>query len=547
MLADLTKKDSRQREIVEVVFRNGWDYMRQLLTNDKPDEPNLPTPAVLKNILVELGPVYVKLGQLMSTRPDILPADYIEELSSLQDEVPPVGWSEIKLAVQQEIPQSLEHTFKHIEQTAIAAGSIGQIHRAILADGSEVALKVQRPGIDQVVGQDIALIKGLADLAARTDFGADYDIKGLAAEFTSALLDELDFTKEARYTDQLRANMAKSRWIDPGRLVIPKVHWRLTTPKLLALEWLEGQPLLSAKIPDAEKNGQSNRRAITSLLFRTFIQQIHLDGFFHADPHPGNIFYLADGRVALLDCGMMGRLDINTRRILTEMLLAVVDVDSQRCAQLSLRLAESKHAVSLDQLEDDYKRLLRRYYNLSIAEINFGEVVYDVLQVSRKNRIKLPSSMGLYAKAIANLEGVARTFDPEVNFLNQVKPLMPELFRQQLLGDDPLPTALRTALDLKSLSLRSPRQTELFLDRLTSETLKWNLTLKDLDGVRLTLDEAANRLSFSILVGALIMGAAIISSKEQTALYWLSNTLFAAASFVGLWLIISILRSGRLR
>jgi predicted unusual protein kinase regulating ubiquinone biosynthesis (AarF/ABC1/UbiB family) len=545
----LTQTVPRQREIIEVVLRNGWDYMRRLLTGGKTDEPQLPTPAVLKNILVNLGPVYVKLGQLLSTRPDLLSASYIEELSTLQDEVPPVPWTEIEIVIRKQLKRPLEEVFQKINPVPVAAGSIAQTHRATLADGREVALKVQRPGIDATVAQDIALIQGIADLVARTDFGQTYEIKSIAEEFTKALEAELDFTREAGYTDELRRNLSKGRWFDPKQIVVAEIYWDLTSEKLLVMEWLDGVPFLSATF-NSDNNGNvaAERKAITTLLFRAFFQQLYIDGFFHADPHPGNLFYLNDGRVALLDCGMVGRLDPRTQQILTEMLLAIVDLDAGRCAQLTLQLADSPQPVIVARLESDYDRMLRKYHNVSLNEMNFSQVIYEILQVARNNKIRLPSNMGLYAKTLANLEGVARAFNPEINLFDEVKPLMTDLFRRQLVGDNPVRSLLRTALDLKSLSLQSPRQIELLLDRVTSETLQWNLSLRGLDGMRRTLDDAANRLSFSILVGSLIMGAAIISTKAQTTqLSFLSSVLFAVASLLGLWLIISTLRSGRLR
>ena len=300
--------------------------------------------------------------------------------------------------------------------------------------------------------------------------------------------------------------------------------------------------MLRVKIPAIE------RRAITTLLFRAFFQQLYVDGFFHADPHPGNLFYLNDGRIALLDCGMMGRLDRRSQQIVSEMLLAIVELDASRCAQLTLQLADSNQDVILVQLENDLDRMLRKYHNFSLNQMNFSQIIYEMLQIARNNKIRLPSNMGLYAKTLANLEGVARIFNPYFNLFEEVKPLLTELFRRQLLGDSPWRSLLRTALDVKSLSLQSPRQIELLLDRITSETLQWNLSLNGLDGLRRTLDDVANRLSFSILVGSLIMGAAIISTKTQTTqLLFVSNILFTAASLLGLWLIVSILRSGRLR
>ncbi|MFW6316716.1 MAG: ABC1 kinase family protein [Cyanobacteriota bacterium] len=541
----LTQNTSRQREILEVVFRNGWDYMRRLLTVGKAESPELPTPTVLRNILVDLGPVYVKFGQLLSTRPDIIPAEYVEALTALQANVPPVAWSRIEGVLKDQLNAPVEAVFSQFNQEPVAAGSIAQTHRATLKSGEEVAVKVQRPGIDQVVEQDISLIKGIAELVSRTDFGEDYDVVALAEEFTNALRAELDFTKEAGYTDKLRNNLTNSRWFDTKQVIIPKIYWEVTTEKLMVMEWLEGCPILEAKIPESQ---QKRRQEITTLLFRVFFQQIYVDGFFHADPHPGNIFYLKDGRLALIDCGMIGRLDPRTQQVLTEMLLAVVDIDAQRCSQLTLELSESAFGVNLNNLENDYDRMLRKYYNLSISQINFSEVFYEILEVSRKNNVKLPSNMGLYAKSLANLEGVARGFNPQVNLLNEVKPLMTDLFREQIFGSNPVPTLLRTTLDLKSLSLQGPRQLELLLDRVTSETLSWNLSIRELDPLRRSLDDSANRLSFSIIVAALIIGAAIISANAQTPqLSLISNVLFAAASLIGFWLILSIWRSGRLK
>ena len=348
----------------------------------------------------------------------------------------------------------------------------------------------------------------------------------------------------------MRLNLSKSEWFDPSEIIIPKVFWEITTEKILVLEWLEGGSLLDAdlSIPPSEKSLSERKKAITSLLFRAFFQQLYRDGFFHADPHPGNLFYLPDGRIAIIDCGMIGRLDPRTRQILTEMLLAIFDLDAQGCSQLTLELSESTNIPDLENLKLDYERMLRKYYDLSLSQFNFSEVVYEILQIARQNKIKVPGSLGLYAKCLANLEGTGRQFNPSLNLFDEIKPLMTDLFRLQLIGNTPLQTSLRTVLDLKTTFLKTPRQMDLLLNRLTSETLQWNIRLKDLDPVRRSIDESANRLSFSIVVGSLIMGAAIISTGANTPeLIIVTDILFAAATLLGLWLIISILRSGRLK
>lgn len=546
----LSQTSSRQREILEIVLSNGWDYMRGILTGGKAGEPQIPPPEVLRKILVELGPFYVKLGQLLSTRPDLLPADYVDALSELQANVPPVDWPAIEAVLARELQQPLGEIFQTINRTPIAAGSIGQIHRATLEAGQEVALKIQRPGIDDLVAQDIKLIKAIAELISLTEFGQDYDIVTLTDEFTQAVKNELDFTLEGQYTDRIRKSLAKSNWFDPKQVVIPKVYWQVSTKKILVLEWLDGEPLLQVDFAAREGREEGDRRKqeITTLLFRAFFQQLYRDGFFHADPHPGNLFYLQDNRVALIDCGMVGRIDPRTQQILTEMLLAVIDLDAQSCSQLTVELSESAKPANLEQLTLNYERMLRKYYNLSLEQFNFSEIVYEILQLARKNKIKVPGSLGLYAKCLANLEGTARQFNPSVNLLGEIQPLMSDLFRQQLVGDTPLQTSLRTVLDLKSFSLKSPRQVEVLLDRLSSETLQFNIRMQDLDPVRRSLDASANRLAFSIVLGALIVGAAIVSTGAETPqLTLISNILFAAASLLGLWLLVSILRSDRLR
>jgi predicted unusual protein kinase regulating ubiquinone biosynthesis (AarF/ABC1/UbiB family) len=540
---------SRQGEIVEVVFRNGWDYMRRLLSGGKADEPEIPTPEVLRNILTELGPVYVKFGQLLSTRPDLLPPRYIEALSSLQSTVVPVPASQMEPFIRQNLPGPVDNFFETIEYTAIAAGSIGQTHRAILKGGRQVAIKVQRPGIERQVERDMAMIRDVARLMSATQFGQRYNVVDLAYEFSEAIRAELDFTTEAEYTDLLRRNLSNSQWFDSTQIVVPQIYWELTNPKLMVMEWLDGAPILTtAMAKDASEKSAAKRQHITTLLFRSFFKQYFIDGFFHADPHPGNIFFLQDGRVALLDCGMMGRLDPRTRATMTEMVLAIASSDAQRCTQLTIKLAEPLQPTDVSKLESDFTRLMGRYYGLSLDKLNTAEVFGEVLEAGTRNNLRWPANVGLFTKSLANLEGAARQFNPGVNLIAEIRPLMADLFRYQITGDDLVQSLLRTGLEFRNLSLESPRQFSFLLDRLSTETLKWNISLSGLEGLRRSIDDAANRRAYSTVVAALIIGAAIVSTNQQSSQgIILSNILFAAATFLGLWLIVSILRSGRLR
>ncbi|MBW4515045.1 MAG: AarF/ABC1/UbiB kinase family protein [Timaviella obliquedivisa GSE-PSE-MK23-08B] len=544
---------TRQRDIIEVLIRHGWDYMRQLLTLGKSDEPEIPAPEILCKILTDLGPVYIKLGQLLSTRPDLLPASYIEALSNLQSNVPPVKWADIEVEIRQELKQPLEEAFAQMNEVAIAAGSIAQIHRATLKNGQPVAVKIQRPGIDITVDRDISMFKQIAALLSTTKFGKRYNIVSLAEEFSTSLLNELDFTLEATYTDQLRHNLSQGKWFDPTQIVVPQVYPELSSKKILVLEWLEGKPFLQAKLEGKNYGGdvKAERRAFTTLLFRAFLQQYLADGFFHADPHPGNLFYLEDGRVGILDCGMMGVLDSRTQSLMVELVLAIIDADPERCAQITLQLAkpmDMSQPINLLSLQTDYDRLLRRYLNVSLSNLNVGEAFGAILEAARLNNLKLPSNIGLLTKSMVNLEGTGREFDPSVNVVEEITPLMSDLFQRQLIGKDPARSLLRTVLEFKELSLESPRQIGFLLNRLSSETLRINLNIQDFNAMRRTMDDAANRRSFSTVVGSLIIGAAILSTGQQTPqVHLVGNIFFGAASLLGLWLIFTILRSGRLK
>jgi ubiquinone biosynthesis protein len=541
----LVSSAARQREIVEVLIRHGWDYMRQLLTLGKGDEPTLPAPEVLCKILTELGPVYVKLGQLLSTRPDLLPPSYIQALSNLQDNVPPLAWEEMEITLRREL--GTDQVFASFDTHAIAAGSIAQIYRATLKDGQPVAVKIQRPGIETIVNRDISLFKQIAGLLSTTDFGRRYSVVELAEEFSASLRNELDFTQEASYTEQLRQSLSSSQWFEPNQVVVPQVYRDWSSHKILVIEWLSGVPILKAAIArDRSSAGLAARHSFTSLAFRVFLQQYLINGFFHADPHPGNLFYLDDGRLGILDCGMMGTLNPRMQSVMVELVLAIVDSDPNRCAQLTLQLAEPMdmaQPINVAQLQADYDRLLRQYHSISLSNVNVSEAFSQIIEAARHNNLRWPSNIGLLTKSLANLEGAGREFDPTINIMDEVRPLMIDLFRRQLVGNDLGQSALRTALEFKQLSLESPRQVGFLLNRLTSETLTLNLAIQDLNALRKTLDEGANRRSFSTVVGSLIIGAAIISVGQQTPhLQILSNSLFAVASLLGIWLIVTILR-----
>ncbi|MEN9214013.1 MAG: AarF/ABC1/UbiB kinase family protein [Gloeomargarita sp. DG_1_5_bins_55] len=544
MLSGFARTTERQGEIAEILLRNGWKFMRQLLLGKKVGEPELPPPAVLRQILVDLGPVYVKLGQLLSTRADILPASYTQALSALQSKVPPVDWSEMEVEIRRELPQPMGTVFAHVNPQPVAAGSIGQTYRATLTDGTEVALKVQRPGIGAVIDQDLTLLRSLAALAEQTEWGQSLNWVALVDEFSAVLIRELDFSQEAQFTRTIGTNLARSPWPEVRELRVPRVYDELSTSRLLVLEWLDGLPLLAGY----RTTEQSQGAGIARMILRAFFQQICLDGLFHADPHPGNFFYLKSGQVALLDFGNVASFDPRTQGLITELLLALVMLEPRRCVQLTLELSESPRPDDLNQLEQDFSRLLRRYYPRSLGQVNFGQLLGEILETARQNRVRLPGSMGILARTLAYLEGIGRELDPQFDLVGEMRPLMGQLLQRQFLGTDGMAALWQTALDLRSLSLDSPRQVDLLLQRLNSENLRWQVNITDIELLQRAVDTAANRLSYSVVVGAFIIGAAIIFDRGQAniQLFLGAGSLLVGAMTLGFWLLFRILRPNRL-
>lgn len=424
--------NQRQREIIEIVLRHGWNYFRSRLVKDTHQEkPSLPLPEVLRQILIDLGPTFIKLGQLLSTRPDLLSPEYINVLETLQSQVPALSWSEVEPILKTTFTRPWQELFADIESEAIAAGSLAQVHRGKLPDGQVVAIKIQRPGIRQVIERDLAVLAALAKRFSGDKIGQAYDLLGLAEEFQVSLLGELDFRREARNTEQLRQNLANSSLWRPGQVIVPKVYQNLTTEVVLTLEWIEGVKLNHVDLPEAKK------KKLAALATQVIMQQIYLDRIFHADPHPGNFLYIGDDkqeRLALLDCGMVAILDPRTQIILTDLLIAIVREQPRRVAQAIRDLGYSKLDVDLRAIETSFDRLLRRFYTRPIEEINLAELLNEALRIPRENNIQMPGTIGLFVKAVANVEGIARSLDPLFPFIEVARPIVEQAVRQRIMG-----------------------------------------------------------------------------------------------------------------
>lgn len=539
---------SRQAEIIEVVARNGWDYFRnQFSLNPKPDEEfALPLPNALRQILIDLGPTFVKLGQLLSTRPDLLSPDYIAALETLQDDVPPVSWSTIEQILQTELHQPITEIFTDIDKRPVAAGSLGQVHQAHLRSGETVAIKVQRPGIRTVIERDLDVLQALAEFFNGDRIGQAYDLVGLVEEFRNSILGELDFQREARNTDQLRTNLSQSKLWKPGKVILPTIYHSITTERVLVMEWINGTKLTQLQMPAAQQ------QEIAALVVRVIMQQMFLDRMFHADPHPGNFLYVSDeqgDRIALLDCGMVAILDPRTQRIITDLLVGIVFEQPRQVAQAVRELGFTRLDVDIRAIEAEFDRLLRRFYTRPLEEINLAELLNAALKIPRDNKIQMPGAIGLFAKAIANVEGIARQLDPSFAFVEVARPVVTQALQKRVIGEQALPSVARSSLYFSQLLLDLPQRVDVLFDRVERSELGLTFRWRDQQEFQKTVRKSTRRATLALLsVGFMLTGGILTIADAMAQAPQRSNWLIlwhqsflVAGMGLALWLLAGLI------
>ncbi len=475
-------------------FHRGWlGHMRQAQPYSRADH--------LRLALEELGPTFIKLGQILSTRADLLPPDWVEELSKLQDTAPPVPWPNIKAKLERELGQSLSTAFVRIDPQPLAAASIGQVHRAALPGGEEVVIKIQRPGVYRQVQLDLAVLRALAVAAARNPAFTGYDPPGLIEEFAHTLLAELDYGREKRNLERYARDLEQEKDVRA-----PQVYAAFSGREVLTMEYLDGVRL--ADLPAL--NGADTKKAelakrMARLLFRSALER----GFFHADPHPGNFRVSEDGSLIIFDFGMMGYLSLGERDRLLELLLAVVEADAERSLDrlmdLGLRIEDGQTIAFKAELG----RLLYDYIDLPLGEMPIGEILARVLETIRKYRLSLPSHLSMLAKTILMAEGVGSQLDPEFQLAVLVRPMIQRAILHRFRSEQ-LERQWRDSLtDTMFLLEKAPRALRRFVTRLEqSETELQNY--RQNQRVLAELRRLANSLRLSVLSAALILSLALL-------------------------------------
>ncbi|GAB6118166.1 AarF/ABC1/UbiB kinase family protein [Thermoanaerobacter brockii subsp. lactiethylicus] len=553
----------RYREIVFVFIKYGFgaiidnigilkhiNVRRKILkqTNDE-NIAKLSRGERLRLALEELGPTFIKMGQILSTRPDILPKDVIKELEKLQDKVPAFSFDEVKSVIQNEFGESLEEAYAEFEPTPLAAASIAQVHMAKLWSGKTVVVKVQRPGIEKIIAQDMRILEDIAKFVDNhTKYGKLYNFTKMVEDFKKRLEEELDFRIEGENAEKFKKNFLKDK-----KVKIPSIIWTHTTRRVLTMEYIDGIPLNDFNAID---EAGLDRGAIARNLAKSVLNQILRDGFFHGDPHPGNIMVLEDGTIAFLDFGMVGSLSPERKRQFSKMLLGIVYKNSRMIIESIIDLNAVTLNVNMKKLEKDINNLRDRYVEIPLEKLKVGEVLNGIFDLVFSYNIVIPNEFNMLAKSLITLEGIVEKLDPKISVLEVAKPiakqLIPKMFSTQHMKEE----IINATMDYSRLIKELPSFLLNFLRKTEEENYAIELKIRDLENLEKRVDKVFNRLSTSIILLALsivIAGILIGSGMSANAgaeMYKLNGIILkiglAIAFVIVLGLAISIFRSGRL-
>jgi ubiquinone biosynthesis protein len=544
----------RYGQIAEVLTRHGFGaivaqlglgrYLNlpQRLVSREPPPTGVTAAQHLRLALEELGSTFVKLGQILSTRPDLFPPSFIDELSKLQDEVPPGPWEPIQALVEEELGAPLGEFFMALDPTPIAAASLAQVYAALLHDGKEVVVKVQRPGIERVVNTDLEIIQDLARLAQeRTSLGEVYDLVDLADEFSAALRAELDYRREGRNADRFRTNFAGE-----SHLYVPQVYWDFSTRCVLVLERISG-----IKISDvaALEAAGYDRHRIAATAAQFIIKQVLEDGFFHADPHPGNLVIMPGEVIGVMDFGTAGYLTAEDRANLVPLYAAIIQIDAVRVVDQLERIgiADPRWADRAG-LQRDLRRLLQKYQGVSLKDVSVSEVLGEIEPIIYEHRLRVPPDYWLLIKTLVIMEGVGKGLDPDFDVYEFSGPYVRRFLLRQLLPSAWGPPVLRGATAWSDLLSGFPRQTSRILNQVEQGNLRFQVRAPMTRRTARHWNQIANRVILGVVLAALIIALALLVPTLNLAWPWGIQTWFIVLGFVamcvvGVWLGLWILRS----
>ncbi len=549
--------------IIAVASRHGFGHLveqlglhrffslgRRIISFKKPPSLVHPigAPERLRLMFEDLGPTFIKFGQVLACRPDMLPIEYSREFLKLTDSVAPFPSLESRKIIEEQLKAPISSVYAFFDDAPVAAASIAQVHRATLLDGDEVMVKVQRPNIERMIDRDISIMRWLAELMdSRIPELTPYDMPGIVDEFARTIKRELDFFIEASNAMQLRKNFEHSTI-----LFVPRVYTDLSSKRVLVLEKVEG--IRIDEYARLDREGFS-RKELALKGGEAFFKMVLKDGFFHADPHPGNIFVLADGRLGLVDFGIMGRVTEENMERFASIFLALANHDYDALVRQYVELGfVSETTVDIEkfqrEMKEDLVELLEPYYIMQVKQIDFGAYIDSVTRILLRHRLKLPSNLYLMDKSLITLEGILKQLDPEFNYFEAAKPYVSEIVRRRLNPLNAARNARKNMAEFADAFAILPKQVKATYRKFMHGDIRVNIHHEELGNLIRDIDKSSNRLAFSVLTASIIVASSIIIHSGQGPLLFGLPVFgligYVIAAILGLWILIGILRSGQL-
>ncbi|PIE63350.1 MAG: ABC transporter [Desulfobacter postgatei] len=541
----------RYQQIIGIIFKYGFEnsidamkinhYLDKILFS-KPHQ-KMSRNQRIRMVLEELGPTFIKMGQVLSSRPDLIPLDLTRELAKLQDKVPCFSFEQVGQIILAEFGKPIGEVFHSFEASPFASASIGQVHRAELSPDEQVAVKVQRPGIRKIVEVDLEIIHYLAQVMEKNleDIAIFRPVK-IVEEFARSLEKELDYMVEAASMEQMADQFAK----DPT-IHIPRVYRSHSTQRVLCMEFIRG-----TKADDVEAIDRAglDRKKITRAGADFVMRQIFEFGFFHADPHPGNILILEDQRICMIDFGMTGFLDLVTRELFIDLLQGLASKNTRNTARLLCRLTEPEESVNMAALEKDISQFCAVYLSRPLEEINPSRMIHQFLELCTRHGLRISPDLFLMMKAFISLEGVVRTLDPQFDMLGHAR----SYIKAAALRKYSMPRLSRElsniARDIFILLQTLPSDTSQMITQIKQGKIRASINIEGLERLMMIQDQTSNRISFAIIIAGLILGSAIVLNSQIPPMIFGVSIIgiagFIAAAVLGVWLLVAIIRRGRL-
>jgi predicted unusual protein kinase regulating ubiquinone biosynthesis (AarF/ABC1/UbiB family) len=534
----VTGRLGRYKDIAWFVAKYGRaEFVTRALNGDEAPPADRAAADAFARDLESLGPTFVKLGQILSTRADLLPPPYLDALARLQDQVEPFPYEEVERTIRTELGIRVSHAFLEFDKLPIAAASLGQVHRAVLRGGREVAVKVQRPGIHTQVEHDLSAFHEIAAVIDRIGAARNVDAARVVDEFKRTLMSELDYREEARNLVTIAHQLR-----DFDSIVVPLPVDDFTTARLLTMDYVAGTKITAvSRVEWTEVDGA----ALAEDLFRAYLQQILIDGVFHADPHPGNVLLTPDRRIGLIDLGMIGRISSTAQEQLFKLILAVGEGRGDDAAEILISLGERHEEFNESDMRRAIADLIGRFHGLTMREMNVGRVMLEMSRSSSEHGLKMPPELALLGKTLLHLDEVGRVLDPEFDVNASLRRNASSVMRRRMLKSATPANVFSAAMDVREFAERLPGRVNRILDALAANDLRFKVEVIDQGSIIDGLQKVANRIALGLVLAALIIGAAMLMRIPTTLTIfgypWIAMLLFLAAAAGGFWMAWTIL------